>query len=288
MTNSLKIKSFAKINLALDILGKAGKYHKIQTVYQQISLHDTLIIKEIEKNKIILKSNDKNLSVTPKNLAYQAAEMIKKSCRVKKGVEIFIDKHIPVASGFGGGSGNGATALKGLNELFKLKLSKAKLEKFAEKLGMDAPFFITGGTAMGTHFGEKVRALTPLTGLTLALFVPNKKSPLIAKTKTVYKKINTKLTGKEQKKTKLLLKELKSKKPQKQAILDNLHNDIEIAMDISEIKKTLLQAGASQVVLSGSGPSVVAFFKNKFERKMCLKALDAKFKKAYRVLLATT
>ncbi len=278
----LKIKSHAKINLSLDILAKKGKYHKIRTILQQIALYDTIILKQTEKNKILIKSNDKFVPLTTKNLAYQAAEIIKKTGRVKKGVEIFIDKHIPVASGFGGGSSNAAAVLKGLNEMWKLKLSKAKLQKMAEKLGMDVAFFLTNGAAIGSHFGEKIHPLKPCKGLILALFIPNKKSPLPLKTKNIYKKINLKRTGHSQKQTKLLITAIK--KGNKQAILDNLHNDIETAVNISEIKNTLFSAGASNALLAGSGPSIVAFFRTRLNRKKCLKTLDKKFKKQFRVI----
>jgi len=282
----LKIKSYAKINLALDILGKKGKYHTIKTILQQIALHDTITLKEIENNKIIVKSNNKSLPLTAKNLAYQAAELIKKAHRIKKGVKIFINKHIPLAMGFGGGSSNAAAVLKGLNEMWNLKLSKAKLQKFAEKLGMDTAFFLTGGTAIGTHFGEKIQEIKPCKNLILALFIPNKKSKLISKTKNIYKKINLKHTGQLLKQTNFLITAIK--KGDKQAIFDNLHNDIETAVDISDIKNAIIKRGAANAFLAGSGPAIVAFFRTKLDRKKCLKNLDKKFKKEYQIIQTET
>lgn len=285
MQSSLKVKSPAKINLALDILGKKSKYHKIQTIYQQISLYDTITIREIAKNKIIIKSNNKTIPLTKQNLAYQAAEIMKKRARKRQGIEIFIDKHIPVASGFAGGSSNGTAVLRGLNEMWRMKLSRSRLETLAAKLGMDAPFFITGGTAMGTHFGERIRVVHPCPKLPLLLLIPTKKNPIIAKTKSVYKKIKLKLTGKNTAQTKMLIKALKSR--DKEKILANLHNDIETTIDISDVKKALAPF-AAKTLLAGSGPGIVAFFKNKFLRKSCIKALDKKFKKQFRLISAST
>ena len=282
--NLLKIKSHAKINLALDVLGKSGKYHKVQTVLQEIDLFDTVTLKEIPKKKIIIKTTDKAVPTTPKNLAYQAAEMVIKAGRVKKGVEIFINKHIPVAGGFGGGSSNAATVLLGLNKMWDLKLKPAQLEKMAAKLGMDVPFFLYGKTAVGTHFGEKIKKIEGHVPLCALLLIPDAKHELVNKTKLVYKKLNTKLCGKDQKKTKALLIALK--KSDKDGVLKNLHNDIETVMDISEIRTTLMTAGASGVVLSGSGPSIVALFKNKLERKQGQQKLDPKFKKHFRLIQA--
>lgn len=285
--SSIKIKSPAKINLSLDILGKKGKYHKIQTIYQEISLYDTITIREIAKNKIIIKSNDKSVPLTKQNLAYQAAEIMKKRTRKRIGLEIFIDKHIPVASGFAGGSSNGTAVIKGLNEMWRLRLSRPRMEKLASKLGMDAPFFITGHTAVGSHFGEKIRpakAGHPVFPLLLA--IPNKKHPLTAKTKSIYKKIKLKSVGKNQKQTRSLISAIK--KGDKSTILQNLHNDIETAVDISSVKNVLLGLGASAVLLAGSGPGIAAFFKNRLLRKQCLHSLDKKFKKQFKLISAST
>ncbi|MBI5152688.1 4-(cytidine 5'-diphospho)-2-C-methyl-D-erythritol kinase [Candidatus Peregrinibacteria bacterium] len=286
MATPLKIKSPAKINLALDILGKSSKYHKIQTIYQEISLHDTIAIREIAKNKIIIKSNDKTMPLTKQNLAYQAAEIMKKRTRKKIGLEIFIDKHIPVASGFAGGSSNAAAVLKGLNEMWKMRLSRGKLENLAANIGMDTPFFMTGGTAVGTHFGEKIRTTNPCPKLPLLLLIPTKKNPIIAKTKSVYKKINLKFTGKNQKSTKLLCRAIKNKN--RKELLANLHNDIETAVDITATKAILKDFGASAVILAGSGPGIIAFLENKLLRKKCVKSLDKKFKKQFKLILAST
>ncbi|MFA7685185.1 MAG: 4-(cytidine 5'-diphospho)-2-C-methyl-D-erythritol kinase, partial [Candidatus Gracilibacteria bacterium] len=149
---------------------------------------------------------------------------------IKKFVKIKIKKNIPFASGLGGGSSDAAAILKGLNKLWKLKLSKSSLADLGAKLGMDVPFFIYGGTALGEHYGEKITKLPTIKNIKFKIY-PGK-TPLISqKTQTAYQKLSLKKCGQNLFKTKLLIQGIKTKN--KKLIIENLHNDFETVTKVS-------------------------------------------------------
>lgn len=242
----MKLKSYAKINLCLDILGRDKKthFHFIKTIFHEISdLYDEIEIIQVDNCCPELVSaclpgrqgstSEKDEIITNKpipkeeNLAYKALVLLKKEYKIEKYVQIKIKKNIPISSGLGGGSSNAATVLKGLNKLWKLNLSDKKLMELGAKLGMDVPFFIIGGTALGAHFGEKITPLNKLKGINFQIKFGNKNSKT-DKTKNAYKNIDLKKCGKNSQKTKILLKELSKKTPNKKIIISCLHNDFEI------------------------------------------------------------
>ena len=154
--NKLNLKSYAKINLTLEI-GKRldSGYHEISSLMQQINLFDILTFKELDENKIIIKSNKKELE-NEKNLAYKSALLLKNKFNIKQGMEIDIQKNIPIGAGLAGGSGNAAVTLKAMNKLFNLNLEEKELIKIGRELGSDVPFQIIGKTALVRGTGEKI------------------------------------------------------------------------------------------------------------------------------------
>lgn len=173
--NELKLKSSAKINLFFELLNKRKDgYFQIETILQEIDLHDDIFIKNKEGGEI-------NIEVSPslnipkeENIAYQAAKLIqKKAKKNNSGIEIFIEKRIPVGRGLGGGSSNAATVLKGLNRLWRLNFSLEEMADLGKELGMDVPFFIYGGTCLGTGRGEIITPLTDFAGFKILVFWPN-------------------------------------------------------------------------------------------------------------------
>ncbi len=155
-------RSYAKINLYLDVLGKRDDgYHDIETIFQSVSLHDETVL-TLTDSEVSLKCSMPDLCEEASNLAYKAAMLIKESTGTGKGVRIDLHKNIPVAAGLAGGSGNAAAVLAGLNKLWNLGLSAGDLAELALKLGSDVPFCLKGGTAQGTARGELIEALDPL------------------------------------------------------------------------------------------------------------------------------
>lgn len=280
----MKIKSYAKINLCLDVLKKSGKFHEIRTVFRQIGLYDEIIIKKIPGGKIKISCDDPLVPCGPKNTAYRAAHLLKKYAASKGkreknppgtgicGVGIFIKKNIPVASGLGGGSGNGAAVLKALNKLWGLRLPKKALHGLASKIGMDTPFFINGGTALGTRYGEKITPLPDFRLPPYLIAINGKKSG----TRAAYSMLDLKKTAKKTDLTSFLVQSLKAGKKNHAGNL--LHNDFENNKKAGTEKLfgLLLQTGADVVRLCGSGPAVYAFYKGIKQRDHAFSKLKDK------------
>src|SRR5580692_3949574 len=156
---SLEKKSPCKVNLLLNILGKrADDFHELETVMQPVNLFDEICF-ERGGVGIRLSCNDKNLTVDSKNLAFCAAEKFLEAAKISDSVKIHLEKKIPLAAGLGGGSGNAATTLLALNELYDQPLAAEKLCEIAATLGSDIPFFLQNKPALATGRGEKIRPL---------------------------------------------------------------------------------------------------------------------------------
>lgn len=248
----MQILSPAKLNLCLDIIKKdRSGYHQIQTIlHEEKSLYDTIKInksKEID-NVSTLNSPQKSQksSTNPKpilnkdNLAFKALRLLKFTYKIKKFAAIKIEKNIPIASGLGGASSNAAAILKGLNKLWKLDLTEQELQNLAAKLGCDVPFFIKGGTAFCTHYGEIIEPLKTINTLKFTTYPKFSPDPL--KTKNTYGKLDLKKCGRDVAKTAAFLKALEADNIDQ--ILANMHNDFETLIPISP-----------GLHLCGSGPS---------------------------------
>ena len=152
----------AKINLTLDIVGvRADGYHLLESVFQSVSVYDTVVVKKKWGKGITLIADDCDCPVE-KNTAYKAAEAFFRYTGIKKGVKITLDKHIPQQAGMGGGSADAAGVLWALNTLFDTHLSLEQLCEIGLKVGADVPFCLVGGTAFVTGIGERVRSLPSL------------------------------------------------------------------------------------------------------------------------------
>ncbi|MEP6664014.1 MAG: 4-(cytidine 5'-diphospho)-2-C-methyl-D-erythritol kinase [Verrucomicrobiota bacterium] len=156
---ALQLNSPCKINLLLNILGKrADGFHELETVMHPVPLHDVLTLERRDAG-IFLTCNDATLPTDAKNLVYRAAETFLSRHQIASGVTIHLEKNIPHAAGLGGGSGDAATTLLGLNQLFDFPASPESLEQIAASLGSDIPFFLQNKPALATGRGEKIRSL---------------------------------------------------------------------------------------------------------------------------------
>jgi 4-diphosphocytidyl-2-C-methyl-D-erythritol kinase len=157
--------SGCKINLLLNILGKrADGFHELETVMQPVALHDELAFSR-GGSGIRLTCSNPALPVDSTNLVHRAAAAFLETARITEGVGIHLTKNIPMAAGLGGGSGNAATTLLGLNELFSHLLAPGQLLPIAARLGSDVPFFLQHQPALGIGRGEQVEPLTPFSAL---------------------------------------------------------------------------------------------------------------------------
>jgi 4-diphosphocytidyl-2-C-methyl-D-erythritol kinase len=168
---SLEKPSPCKVNLLLNILGKrADGFHELETVLYPVRLFDRLIFARAGKG-IQLSCNAPGLPTDARNLVHRAAAAFLEAAEVRDGVRLELQKNIPLAAGLGGGSGNAATALLGLNELFGGPLSPQQLQRIAAALGSDVPFFLQDEPALATGRGEQIQPLGAFAALNGAAFL---------------------------------------------------------------------------------------------------------------------
>jgi len=167
----LKKKSFCKVNLLLNILGRrADGFHELETVLQPVNVCDQLTFERTPR-AVELSCNHANLPTDSRNLVHRAATAFLQAAKISGGVKIHLEKQIPLAAGLGGGSGNAATTLLALNELFGRPLAPAKLCEIAAALGSDVPFFLQNKPALATGRGEKIQPLENFPALTGSAFL---------------------------------------------------------------------------------------------------------------------
>ena len=272
--NSIQLKSRAKINLSIDVLGKREDgYHLVEMIMQTIDLFDKIKIFSLKEDTIIIESNSLDIPLDSTNIVYKAADLIKKQYNIKEGVKIIIEKNIPIAAGMAGGSSNAAAVLVGLNQLWQLKL-------LGLKLGADVPFCIGGQTALAENIGEK---LTKIDGLSENIFILVCKPELFVSTKEIYEEIDSKIIEKRPN-NKLLIQLLKENKIQQ--IADNMYNVLEEVTRerypvIEEIEKIMMENDALGSMMSGSGPTVFGLYINREDAENCKNKLLKKFSQVY-------
>lgn len=156
----LKLKSYAKINLFLDIEGRRPDgYHLIKTVMQSVDLHDEITLETTDENKIEIECSNPLIPTDEKNTCWKSADIIKTLFNIKTGVKIKIKKQIPSEAGLAGGSSNCAAVIVGLNRLWNLNMSQDEMLNIGLKIGADVPFCILGGTYLAEGIGERLNKL---------------------------------------------------------------------------------------------------------------------------------
>ncbi|MCR8645871.1 4-(cytidine 5'-diphospho)-2-C-methyl-D-erythritol kinase [Paenibacillus sp. N1-5-1-14] len=248
-------KAPAKINLSLDVLSKrADGYHDVEMIMTMVDLADRIEMQELPRDTIIISSQAGYIPLDEKNLAFQAAKLIKDHCGVKKGVYIHLDKKIPVAAGLAGGSSDAAATLRGLNRLWGLGLGTTELQKLGEKLGSDVPFCVTGETAIARGRGE---ILEPIEN-PIQCWVILAKPPINVSTAEVYGKLDaSKIVSHPS--TQRVADAIKYK--QFDELCQGLGNVLEeVTLDlypeVRHLKECMQKLGADGVLMSGSGPTV--------------------------------
>lgn len=279
--SSIELKSRAKINLSIDVLGKREDgYHLVEMIMQTIDLYDLIEISEIEDNQIIIKSASDEIPLDCNNLVYKAADLIKQKFNITKGIEIDIQKNIPVAAGMAGGSSNAAAILVGLNKLWNLNLSDQALEELGLKLGADVPFCINGGAVLASGIGEE---LTPIKGLSKDICILVCKPDLFVSTKEVYESLDSKHIDKRPN-NKFLIDCLKNEDIRKLA--ENMFNVLEeVTVEkhpvIQQIKDIMIKNKALGAMMSGSGPTVFGLYDNIEDANICKSILENHFKQTF-------
>jgi 4-diphosphocytidyl-2-C-methyl-D-erythritol kinase len=280
MKKTLQLESPAKVNLMLRVLRRREDgYHDIKTIFQKISLHDTLWFALKRTGGVSISTNDLNLPTGEGNLVHRAALLVLNRSDYKGGIAVRIRKKIPIAAGLGGGSSNAATTLKALNQLLRLDLTRKELMNMGLKLGADVPFFLMKGSALGSGIGERLQEIQ-LPELWYVLIHPN----FEVSTASVYRKV-------------ILTKMRFHYRIQKffrtpKEIFHLLHNDLENVVsrqhpEINEMKECFKVAGALATLMSGSGPTVYGVFPEEGGASKAYRTITKMVKgKGWRVLKA--
>ncbi|WHZ03236.1 4-(cytidine 5'-diphospho)-2-C-methyl-D-erythritol kinase [Neobacillus sp. YX16] len=250
----LLVKAPAKINLALDVLYKRPDgFHEVEMIMTTIDLADRVELTLLEQDKIHILSHNRYVPDDQRNLAFQAAQLLKDRYQVKKGVQITIEKTIPVAAGLAGGSSDAAATLRGLNKLWKLGLTLDELANLGSEIGSDVSFCVYGGTALARGRGEMITDLPapPTCWVILA-------KPFIGvSTAEVYRRLD--LNGMEHPNINEMVKAIENN--DYQSVCDQVGNVLEdvtlkLHPEVAQIKEQMKRFGADAVLMSGSGPTV--------------------------------
>lgn len=286
---ALRVPSFAKINLGLEVLGtRADGTHELRTLFQTVDLADEIVLRPRPKEHGVTVACDHPLVPNDgTNLAARAAEALRRHGQVEAGVHIEITKRIPVGGGLGGGSSNAAAVLLGLDRLWRLGLGPDGLHRLARKLGADVPFFLLGGTALGLARGDEVYPLHRQIRARVVLV----DAGFPVSTAAVFRRLDASLTPRENSNSIFFF--VSSDLEEKHA-LRLLTNDLEKAaleeapalkQRAEFIRGVLVQAGAGLAALTGSGSTYFGLFEEAAKARRAGKVLVAA---GFTALLART
>ena len=273
--NFMILRANAKINLALDVIGeRPNGYHDVKMIMQSVNLYDELDIRENDCGNIILKSDNDEIVCDESNLIYRAAVLLQNSVNRHDGVTIKLTKNIPVAAGMAGGSTDAAATLVGLNKLFGYGLDNEQLRNIGVKLGADIPFCIEGGTYLSEGIGEILTPLANAPDCFLVIIKPD----INVSTKYVYDNLildnNTCHPNVD-----FMLSQIEANSLA--GVASCLGNILETVTAnkysiIKDIKELLLEKGALNALMSGSGPTVFGIFEARGDAEEALNFLKSR------------
>lgn len=290
-TSELEVRAPAKINLLLKVYGRRPDgYHEIETVMQKLELADYLRLRKNPTTKSIrLQCAGAKLPEDETNLAFKAAVIFCDYAGIEGGLDIELEKYIPIAAGLGGGSSDAAAVLLGLNTLFSTEISTDKLAKLAASLGADVPFFISaGGAGLATGIGTKVENIDSLGDCWIVLVNPG----ISLSTKWVYENFRLTTGAKPYKLSGYSKFSKLDSLPQGMTAMlkacnsDRPFNDLETVSIrryeiIRTIKELLIGNGACLALMSGSGPTVFGIFNHYDQAKRCLDFFSNSYKAVF-------
>ncbi len=274
-------RSYAKINLTLDVLNKRDDgYHNLEMIMQTINLYDELEFIKNDSDEITIKSNCDRLQKEDikSNIIYKAIQKTFDYCQYNKsrGVDVILNKNIPLEAGLAGGSSNGAVAIKAINEMYDFNLTLQEMIDIGKSVGADIPFCLVGGTAKVTGIGEKIEPLKPHKKTDILLVKPN----VSVSTKYIFDNLK--------------INEIKNRPNIEKVIhciendnikevAKNLFNALEVVTFeeydiIREIKEFMIENKSLGALMTGSGSCVFGYFENAEDLKICEEKLKKKFR----------
>jgi 4-diphosphocytidyl-2-C-methyl-D-erythritol kinase len=267
--------SFAKINLTLRVMGRRPDgYHEIETVFQTVTLHDRLTFEARDDARLELVCDAPGIPCDETNLVHRAGAALRERYGASRGARIVLEKKIPAGGGLGGGSSNAAVALVGLARLWEIAADGSALAEIGASLGADVPFFLTGGTALGTGRGTDIHPLPDVPTKQLLLVTPR----IEVSTAAAYKSLNAHALTKAVAPANLAVSRAQAEISG--SLRATLRNDFEPVVyrlhpEIERARDALVAAGAGGALLSGSGASVFGLFENANERERAQASLRA-------------
>jgi 4-diphosphocytidyl-2-C-methyl-D-erythritol kinase len=278
--NKVTAKSYTRITLALDIVGKlesgpfAG-YHELATVKHRIDLHDTLTVEE--SNEMRIACNNPLVPTNASNICWKVVDLVKKEFGIGRNVAIAIEKNIPVQGGLAGGSANAATMFLILRDLWNLDIDDKRLIELARPAGMDVPFYFLGGTAFDAEAGGTLTPIATDLRFDAILVMPD----FGVSTSEAYRGLDYSRTGGNRGKTLAMRESFLAN--DRAGVVAALHNDFELSVfarypRLRKIKKRLLDAGCAGAVMSGSGSTVLGILRTsgdfkEIQREVGLKSM---------------
>jgi len=274
MNPSLQLPAFAKINLSLRVLGlRRDGYHELDTIFQTISLHDSIKFRATTDSEIRLTCDDRQLATDTQNLVMRAANALQQRFATPQGALIRLEKRIPSEAGLGGGSADAAVTLLALAQLWKLAADRRALLEIAANLGADVPFFFCGGTARGTGTGNTIARMPDAPEKFLLIIKP--KAGI--STADAYRALDERSLTSTNSKT--ILSSSHWAGSFDNAGLVTLENDFEsvafeLEPEIARAKAALLGVGALAAMLAGSGSAVFGLFDSEDAQRRAIQALE--------------
>ena len=260
--NDIVLNAYAKINLTLDVIGRRENgYHDLEMIMQSVNVFDRVLVRKNSTGNINIYTDSEKIPTDNSNIAYKAADRLIKTYGIKNGVDIVINKNIPVAAGLAGGSTDAAAVIKGMKKLFLTDVSEREILNIASEIGKDVPFCLKGGTAFAYGLGDELLHIEKSPKFYVVLAKPD----IDVSTAEVYKALK--------------IDEIKIR-PDTRGVLEAIENGDEITVAkechnvletvtakkypvIEKIKKTLKEQGAMTSLMSGSGPTVYGLFDSK-------------------------
>ncbi len=273
MPRGFTLPSFAKINWTLRVLGKqSDDFHELFTVFQTVSLRDRITF--ASNGDLEMTCNRRYLPTDGRNLIIKAATALRERFQITRGAAMHLEKRVPTSGGLGGGSSNAAVALIGLARLWEIDVvNESQINELAATLGSDVPFFLYGGTAVGTGRGVAIEPIADADERFLLVVTPNVR----VSTRVAFERLNAAtLTNADLDR---ILRDCRVEAESLDLRQAVLKNDFEESVfnafpEIRRVKETLLELGAVNAAMSGSGASVFAIFDKIETRQAAIKALD--------------
>ncbi len=268
----LTIQAMAKINLGLDVVRRLENgYHQVKMIMQTVDLYDVLTFEKTEQPGIRLQVDKEELPADESNLVYKAARLLWDTYGLPGGINIRLEKKIPMAAGMAGGSTDAAAVFRAVDLLYGLELPPEEMKGLAVKIGADVPYCITGGTALSEGIGEILTPVAPPPACYLVIAKPD----IDVSTKYVYENLHVE-TLTHHPDIDGLVAAMEAKDMAAMAVrMENVLETVTVKKYpvIARIKEFLLEQGAVQALMSGSGPTVFALFTGKEKAETAKQAL---------------